>query len=184
MEQQNNDLIVPSEEQKPTDVIDYPQLVFKTPPAPTSIKKTNTDEIVDKVFGEAIVHTVSTDDKVQEEIITGAKKALHNKTERIKSETEREAKEAHFDNNSDACECFAFKAEKKLPLWAVNIMKVIYDVMLIIWIVLCTFTIAPVIFILQRVKNVIKTTWLAILVAVVVYICVIASPFIISTISK
>ena len=127
------------------------------------------DELIGAVFNTAIVETVKNDDAVKEEIVVSAKGTIRNKTQAIKDNAEAEAKEAYFNSNRDACECFGFKEEKMLEKWAVKCMKFVYRVLLAIYIAIASFTLAPTIFILQRLKNAIKKTWLAIGLAVIIY---------------
>ena len=127
------------------------------------------DEIIGAVFNTAIVETVKNDDAVKEEIVVSAKDTIRNKTQAYKDNAEAEAKEAYFNSNKDACECFGFKEENMLEKWAVKCMKFVYRVLLAIYIAIASFTLAPTIFILQRIKNAVKKTWLAIALAVLIY---------------
>lgn len=155
---------------------------FKIPPnmfAPTPKEEGEKGEIpavssqpsdlIGAVFNTAIVETVKHDDEVKGEIVDSAKDTIRNKTQAYKDNAEAEAKEAYFNNNKDACECFGFKEEKMLEKWAVKCMKVVYRVLLAVYIAIASFTLAPTIFILQRVRNAVKKTWLAIVLAVLIY---------------
>lgn len=136
----------------------------KMPPKPFT-----PSEVVEQIFNGAVVETVKNDDNVKREIVESAKGTIFNKTQAIKNTAEAEAKEAYFNNNKDACECFGFKEEKMLEKWAVKCMKFVYRILLMIYIAIASFTLAPIIFILQRLKNAIKKTWLAIIIALCIY---------------
>lgn len=126
-------------------------------------------DLIGAVFNTAIVETVKSDDDVKGEIVESARDTIRNKTQAYKDKAEAEAKEAYFNSNKDACECFGFKEEKMLEKWAVKCMKFVYRVLLAIYIAIASFTLAPTIFILQRIKNAVKKTWLAIALAVLIY---------------
>lgn len=146
-----------------------PPNMFEKPKTEEKKPNTSTGDMIEAVFNSAVVETVKNDDEVKGEIVESAKGTIRNKTRAIKDNAEAEAKEAYFNSNKDACECFGFKEEKMLEKWAVKCMKCVYRVLLVIYIAIASFTLAPTIFILQRVKNAIKKTWLAITIAIIVY---------------
>jgi hypothetical protein len=139
-------------------------------------KETQTaGEMVEKAFTQAVVATVTNDEKVQTEILAGAEKVIQNKTEEIKARAEREAKEAHFNNKKSACECFGYN-ETTTEKWAVSLMGVWHNVVTAIWIVIGMFTFAPVTFVAKKLSVIIKTAWLAVLCAIIIYAAVALSP--------
>lgn len=152
-----------------------------TPQMPTD--KITPSDVVEQIFNGAVVETVKNDDIVKKEILDGAKSAIRNKTNAIKDKTETEAKEAHFNNNKGACECFGF-TETSTERWAVTMMSFWHRIMTAIWIVIGFVTYAPVTFIAHKVSVIIKKTWIAVLVAGLIYGVIATSPLWIGLISK
>lgn len=132
-------------------------------------------DLVEQAFNQAVIATVTNDEKVQSDIMHGAEKVIQNKTSKIKAEAELEAKEAHFNNKKGACECFGFN-ETTTPKWAVNIMGFWVGVLTAIWILIGMVTFAPVTFVAKKVSVIFRKTWLAVLVALVIYIVFLLSP--------
>ena len=103
--------------------------------------------------------------------------------ETIKKDVDTEYKEAVFNNNADACESYGFN-EKTTPTWAVRMMKVGYSIMLAIYVVLASFTVMPVIFLVKKISVGLKKTWVAVLFALLIYLGIIFIPIIVSLLAK
>ena len=142
--------------------------------APTTEQPTASD-MVEQAFTQAVVATVKNDEKVQSEILQGAEKVIQNKTEEIKARAEREAKEAHFNNKKSACECFGYN-ETTTEKWAVSLMGVWHNVITAIWITIGMFTFAPITFVAKKLSVIIKSAWLAVLIAIIIYAAFALSP--------
>ena len=168
------------EEEKKSE-FKFPISAFEKPKQEKPQSKTG--EMIQDVFNAAVVQTVAHDEGIKEEIVDSAKNAIHNKTKAIKDQMEAEAKEAHFINNKSACECFGF-TETSTEKWAVSMMKVWHRIMTAIWIIIGFVTYAPVSFIAQKIGVIIKRTWLAVLVAGIIYILIALSPLWFSLIKK
>jgi hypothetical protein len=140
-------------------------------------------DVVEQIFNGAVVEMVKNDDNVKREILDGAKATIRNKTNAIKDNTETEAKEAHFNNNKGACECFGF-TETSTERWAVTMMSFWHRIMTAIWIVIGFVTYAPVVFIAHKVSVIIKKTWIAVLVAGLIYGAMATSPLWIGLIAR
>lgn len=159
----------------------FPTNIFEPKEEPKAVSTTGS--MIEDVFNAAVVETVKNDDNIKGEIVDSAKDAIHNKTKAIKDKMEAEAKEAHFNNNKGACECFGF-TETSTEKWAVTMMKMWHRVMTAIWIAIGFVTYAPISFIAQKVGVIIKRTWLAVVVAGLIYLVVATSPIWISLLSK
>ena len=140
-------------------------------------------KMVGELFKSAVVHTLKTDDSVKEEVLGTAKQVIKDKTESLKNQTDREAKAAFFENNQDACVYFGYE-EKTTPKSLVKLMSIWAYILNTLYI--CTigfFIVSPIVFLCKKIKVIIQNTWLAFLVAFLVYSLIIISPFLISLIS-
>lgn len=133
-------------------------------------------ELVDAAFGQAIVKRVVEDESVQSELLESADTVIHNKMNAIKARADREDKETHFNNKRGACECFGYN-ETTTEKWAVNLMSLWHNVMTAIWLVAGFVTFAPITFISKKISVIFKKAWVAITLAVVIYLAVLAAPF-------
>lgn len=140
-------------------------------------------DMVEQAFTQAVVATVKNDERVQSEILQGAEKVIQNKTEEIKARAEREAKEAHFNNKKSACECFGYN-ESTTEKWAVSLMGTWHNVVTAIWIIIGMVTFAPITFVAKKLRVIIKTAWVAVLVAVVIYALIALSPLWVQLLSR
>lgn len=162
---------------------ELPEIPFKTPPPVTKSDTVSAGDMVEQAFNIAVVETVRNDKTVQSELLEGAEKIIHNKTSEIKARAEMEEKEAHFNNKKGACECFGYN-ETTTEKWAVSIMGFWHNIITAIWIVLGMFTFAPITFVAKKISVIIKNTWLAVIVAIVIYAIFALSPLWIGFISK
>lgn len=143
----------------------------------TEVKPTvSAENMVEQAFTEAVAVTVKNDENVQKEIMHNAEKVIHNKTSALKAEAEREAKEAHFNNKKSACECFGYN-ETTTERWAVSLMGIWHNFITAIWIIIGMFTFAPVTFVAKKLSVLIKTAWVAVLFAIIIYALIVCSPF-------
>lgn len=164
--------------------VDFSTVVKKKenlPSAPTEAESVSAEagKMVGELFKSAVVHTIQTDDSVKEEVLGTAKQAIKDKTEALKNQTDKEAKAAFFDNNSDACTYFGYEEKttskshvKLMAFWA-YLLNTIY---------ICTigfFIVAPVVFLCKKIKVIIKNTWLAFLIALVIYALILLTPVLI-----
>ena len=135
--------------------------------------------MVEAAFEQAVVVQVQNDEEVQKQLLEGAKNTVQNKVDAIKERAELEAKEAHFNNRRDACECFGYN-EKTTEKWAVNYMNFWHNIFTAIWITIGMVTFAPITFIGRKIKVIFKATWLAMLIAVLVWLAVTFVPVLIA----
>ena len=133
-------------------------------------------EVVDQAFAQAEYLTVKHDEEMQSEIVRGAKEVARNRSIEITAKAEMKAKEAHFKNNKSACECFGYN-ETSTEKWAVSAMGIWHNIITAVWIILGMLTFAPVTFIARKLGVLIKTAWVAVVVAIGIYAFVALSPF-------
>lgn len=134
-------------------------------------KKDLGGDLVEQAFGQAIVHQVQTNEKLQNEMLDTADTYTKTKMQTIKTDVDTEHKKSIFNNKKDACESYGFN-ETTTPIWATNLMNFGYSIMLAIWLFIGSFTFMPVIFIMKKINVGLKNTWVAILIAVLLYLLI------------
>jgi hypothetical protein len=146
-----------------------------------SVPEDGKELLVKEMFEQAVVHEVANNEDLKSEVLNTAKKYTNTKMKVIAQNVDSEHKEAVFNNNKDACESYGFN-EKRTPLWAVKYMTLGYSIMLAIWLFVGTFTYMPVIFITKKLSVGIKHTWIAIVVALAIYLAVTLVPILLALI--
>lgn len=139
------------------------------PMSPVGKEKDKAAELVEEAFGQAIIHRVTNDEAVQNELLDSADRVIKNKTNAIKDRAEQEEKEAHFNNKKGACECFGYN-EATTEKWAVSVMNFWHNIMTAIWLFIGCFTFAPITFVAKKITVIFKKSWIAVLLAVVIYL--------------
>lgn len=140
-------------------------------------------ELVENMFEQAVVHQVANDKDLNQKVLSTAKTYTETKMETIKTKVETEKKEAVFDSNKDACESYGFN-EKTTPTWAISCMRWGYNAMLAIYVFVASFTVMPVIFLMKKIQVAVKKTWIAIVLALLIYGLVVFTPKLIMLVAK
>lgn len=167
--------MVAKEEKVPTNIFAKP----KEETQEVHIDKKN--ELVEQMFEQAVVHQVANDEELKGKVLDTAKQFTETKMQTIETNVNTEFLEANFNNKKDACESYGFN-EKTTPVWATKVMSWGYNVMLAIWLFVCTFTLMPVIFITKKISVGLKKTWIAILFALIIYLSVTFVPILVTLI--
>lgn len=139
------------------------------------VEKSTKDLLVDNMFEQAVIHEVANNQELKDKVLDTAKVYTETKMQTIATDVDTEHKEAVFNNKKDACESYGFN-EKRTPIWAIKFMNVGYSIMLALWLFVGTFTYMPIIFIAKKISVGIKNTWIAGLVAVIIYLGVTLAP--------
>lgn len=142
-------------------------------------------DLVHGAFNQAVVHQMKNNDELRDKILNTAENCVKTEINTLQTETKTKNTAAKFDSAKDACECYCFGGkEKTTPTWAVNIMKCGYSAALFLWLIFATFTIMPIVFITKKIQVGIKATWLAILLAIVIYLGLTVVPPLVALLSS
>ena len=153
---------------------------------PTNVENKTQDKnsaLVENMFNQAVMHEVSNNENLKETVLDTANTYVDTKMKTLKKKVDTEHKEAVYDNNKDACESYGFN-EKTTPTWAVNFMRWGYNVMLAIWIFIGSFSFMPVIFVAKKIAVGVKKVWVAVLLALIIYLGVTLVPIILAVVKS
>ena len=135
-------------------------------------------DLVEQGVNAAVIHKIKNDDKVKEELLKTADTVIGTKIEKKKNIAEKEEKQAIFENNKDACDLYGID-EKTVPKWVVKIAGKVQNFWYAIWLIVGFFTTAPIVFLSKKIAVVFKRMWLAVSLAVVIYLAIIFVPVVI-----
>ena len=139
--------------------------------------------LVENMFNQAVMHEVSNNETLKDTVLDTANTYVDTKMKTLKKKVDTEHKEAVYDNNKDACESYGFN-EKTTPTWAVNFMRWGYNIMLAIWIFIGSFSFMPVIFVAKKIAVGVKKVWLAVILALIIYLSVTLVPIILAIVKS
>lgn len=139
--------------------------------------------LVETMFNQAVMHEVSNNETLKDTVLDTANTYVDTKMKTLKKKVDTEHKEAVYDNNKDACESYGFN-EKTTPTWAVNFMRWGHNVMLAIWIFIGSFSFMPVIFVAKKIAVGVKKVWVAVILALVIYLAVTLVPIILAVVNS
>lgn len=138
------------------------------------------NEVVAEVFGQAVVHTVVHDEDIQDKLLNTAHTVVENKAEVLANKAEKESKASFIEKHSDACFYFGYddtttsKFHVKMMAFWIFVLNTIYIF------TVGFFVVSPISFILRKLKVIIKKTWVAILLALLIYFLILAIPIFVS----
>ena len=128
-------------------------------------------EMVNTVFEQGVVHVVSTNEGVQNQILDTAEKVVRNKAEAIANQTTKEAQISALEVNRDACENYG--VSKDVSLWKVGLMKAGSAFWFVVYFIIASLTIAPITVFMKGLLGSVKKIWLAIIIAIVFYLFIV-----------
>lgn len=138
------------------------------------------NEVVAEVFGQAVAHTVVNDEGIQDKLLNTAHAVVENKAEVLANKAEKESKASFIEKHSDACFYFGYddtttsKFHVKMMAFWIFVLNTIYIF------TVGFFVVSPISFILRKLKVIIKKTWVAILLALLIYFLILAVPIFVS----
>lgn len=147
------------------------------------IKEEDKLSLLDKGVDAAIIHKITNDDDVKNRLLDTANDIINNKLDEKQNDSERGKKRAALENNKDACDLYGID-EKTVPIWVVKAAKIVQDFWYIVWIIIGFVTTAPVVFLSKKLSVVFKRTWVAVLLAIIIYLAAVLAPLIINIIKK
>ena len=145
------------------------------------IKEEDKLSLLDRGVDAAIIHKITNDDDVKSRLLDTANDIINNKLDEKQNDSERDKKRAALENNKDACDLYGID-EKTVPIWVVKAAKIVQDFWYIVWIIIGFVTTAPVVFLSKKLSVVFKRTWVAVLLAIIIYLAVVLVPLIINMI--
>lgn len=137
--------------------------------------------LLDRGVDAAIVHKIINDDDVRSRLLDTANDIINNKLDEKQNDSERDKKRAALENNKDACDLYGID-EKTVPIWVVKAAKIVQNFWYIVWIIIGFVTTAPVVFLSKKLSVVFKRTWVAVLLAITIYLAAVLVPLIINII--
>ena len=145
------------------------------------IKEEDKLSLLNRGVDAAIIHKITNDDDVKSRLLDTANDIINNKLDEKQHDSERDKKRAALENNKDACDLYGID-EKTVPIWVVKAAKIVQDFWYIVWIIIGFVTTAPVVFLSKKLSVVFKRTWVAVLLAIIIYLAVVLVPLIINMI--
>lgn len=121
-----------------------------------------TDKMIEKVQQTAIVHTIKNNEEVQKRVLESAEEQVMSSIEIKRNEQALKVVKATYNANKDACENLGLSDEGR-PMWQIRVAKVINNFWFIVWAMVSSVTLTPIIFFLKRIGTQVRSvrlTWI------------------------
>ena len=141
--------------------IEIPEDVFKKKEEEeVAVNKevSRTTKLVKDLHDAGLIEIVKNDEAVQEVILKQAHKSIENELIKIDSKGIKEAQDAVYDVNKEACENYGI--DKSVPGWQVKMMRAGSAFWFVIYWLVASLTVVPIVVINKGLKVVIKKVWL------------------------
>lgn len=148
-------------ETAPTGVFDKPK---------TEQPSETPQQIIKDLHNAAIVHQVREDEETKERFLEQAKKSVENELESLNQENITHLQKTTYDANADACKNYG--VEESVPIWEIRLMRAGSAFWFVIYWVFASVTICPISVFTKGIRAFIKSTWLAVVVAVLAYLII------------
>lgn len=135
----------------------------------------NVKNVVQQGVDAAVMHQLKNSEDVQKRFLQTGEKVVNTNLSAIENEAEAGEKEAILKNNKDACDLYGID-EKTVPKWVVACAKKVQDFWYAVWLIVGFFTTVPIVFLGKKIKVVIKKTWVAMLLAIIIYVASVTAP--------
>lgn len=136
-----------------------------------------TDKIIEKVHQSAVMHTVKHNEDVQKKVITSAEEQVLSSIEIKRNQQALKVTQASYNANRDACENLGLGEEGR-PMWQIRVAKAINNFWFVVWAILSSFTLTPIIFFLKRIGTQVKSAKLKWLLTMFFYLSILFGIFI------
>jgi len=108
------------------------------------------------------------DVNVQDRLNKQAQKTVENSLDTIDKKIQRQQQDANFKANEAACNSYGI--EKTCPIWLTKVMRAGYNFWSLIYSIIAFLTIVPVNIFFQGISHFIKKNWIALLLALFIYL--------------
>jgi len=137
--------------------------------------------LIDKALRAAIIQMIQNDETVQQYIVDSARSLVQDDVETRKLLTAREKQDTHTKVHKEACSNFG--VDESSPAWQVRMMVLGSNVWFLIWYIVAFFTVAPISVFNRGLKTFVKNNVFSIVIATLVWLLLVASPFVIKYIT-
>lgn len=135
------------------------------------VEKPNpTREIIDEIHTQAVIDQVKNDEGVQTQVLEHAKKSIQNEMDSMTQEEIKRKQDTTYNANEEACKNYGI--DKSVPLWQIRLMKAGSAVWFVVYWVFASIVICPINVFMKGLKSFFKQTWLAILLAILIYLII------------
>ena len=133
-----------------------------------ALKEATTKDMVNVLKTQTVANLITTDQEVIDSVTQNSKDEISDALETSNTESKTQKAEAKFNSNKEACKVYG--VEKTVPLWQQRLMVFGSSIWFVIYFIVATFTIAPIATFALKLNVIFKHLWVAILVAVLLYL--------------
>jgi len=127
-----------------------------------------TTKLVKDLHDAGLIKIVENDDAVQEAILNQAHKSIENELLIIDSKGIKNAQDAVYNANKEACQNYGIN--NSVSSWQIKMMRIGSSFWFVIYWILASLTVVPIVVINKGLKVIIKNVWLTALLTGIFYL--------------
>lgn len=135
---------------------------------PTEKDISHAEVLVQEMSKQGIITIASNDPDVQQKILDQAKMSIAMELSKIDSRGKKEAQEAAYDANKEACKYFGVSNEDEI--WKIKMMKVGSAFWFVVWFCISFVSFTPIAIVADKINNFIKWYWLSLTITIVIFL--------------
>lgn len=124
-------------------------------------------KLIEDIHNTQVVKQVMEDQSTNELLKKQADKTIKTTLNKLEQEQNKDLQKAAYDANAEACTNFGIS--KDVPLWQIKMMVFGSAIWFVIYYIVAMFTICPISVFTKGLNTFIKNTWIALLVAALLY---------------
>lgn len=150
----------------------FSDIDFTNDSSKTPVVTDKKEELVNSMFQSAVVAEVKQNQDLKDQVLQTAHHFVSTKMDTTKTQTETENSIAKVKKDEDAVSCYGMPSDKPISKWALAWMRFGYNIMLGLYILVASFTVMPIIFLVKKINVGIKQTKWAILLGILLYVLI------------
>lgn len=135
------------------------------------LKGTRATDVVRAMQNKRAMEIAEGDEDVRRKIDESAKRVIDNSTQVVRNESEADVTHSHFILHKTAIQMYGFNEER--PLWQQKMMQIGSAVWFVVYFIIASITVCPLSVFFDVFKNIFKRGWLAMIVTIIAYLCVV-----------
>jgi hypothetical protein len=168
-----SDLVNTEKESNPNS-----ELVSLWEPETAKDSSSVTEQYIDTAVAASIHAQVKENEEVRDRITEHGLNVLTTELSTQKKKLENKKAKVNFDSNKVACQIYG--VDDTVPIWQQGLMKFWYNILFIMYFVVASFTIAPIVFVAIKMQNAIKKSWITYVLAFLLYLAIVGTPMLLT----
>lgn len=140
------------------------------------LESTSTDRVITALQNKKTLEIAATDEDVSKRMETNAKVLIDNQLSETENKAAAKNEKSFWERNKSAVKMYGYSEENPRPNWQTALMKTGSNVWFVIYYIIATLTVCPLSVFFDVFKAIFKKGWVAMVVAILLYLLLTFGP--------